>query len=233
VTSDPERSPRPDLKLLYCDPQLVAFDKPPGLLTIPGRKAESENVLGQGFRLLAEAGISQRKLFTVHRLDRLTSGLVLFALDPESHRELCLQFQRREVDKKYLALVRPAPLAPAGMLVSRVVPARRGFMRQARPGESGLEAVTAYRVLDARRPDGALLELAPRTGRTHQIRLQLADLGCPIVGEPHYHPIGGAPAHTGVRLWLHAWRIEFRHPATGERMALEAPPPGGLEPVPR
>jgi 23S rRNA-/tRNA-specific pseudouridylate synthase len=86
-------------------------------------------------------------------------------------------------------------------------------------------------VLDADRPQGALLELTPRTGRTHQIRIQLADFGCPIVGEPHYHPVGGPIAREASRLWLHSWRLEFRHPATGRAIALEAPPPTELEPA--
>jgi RluA family pseudouridine synthase len=212
------------------DRQVVVFDKPPGLLTIPGRQAGTDHVLGEGFRALAAAGLSHKKLFVVHRLDRLTSGLVLFALDAESHRALCLQFQRREVDKRYLALVFPLPETSEGTLVSRLVPARRGFMRQARAGEEGVEAVTGFRVLDASRAEGALLELTPRTGRMHQLRVQLADLGCPIVGEPHYHPIGGSAARSAQRLWLHSWRIRFRHPASGESTTVEAPPPRELEP---
>jgi tRNA pseudouridine32 synthase/23S rRNA pseudouridine746 synthase len=233
VTRGTERPPSRALQLAFRDQYLVAFDKPPGLLTIPGRQAEGEHVLGQGFRLLAEGGISPKKLYVVHRLDRLTSGLVLFALDADSHRALCLQFQRREVAKRYLALVFPAPSESAGTMIASMVPARRGFMRQAHAGESGAEAVTGYRVVDAGRAEGALLELTPGTGRTHQIRLQLADLGCPIVGEPHYHPIGGPTARAAERLWLHAWRIEFRHPATGVQVCLEAPPPAELDPIVR
>jgi RluA family pseudouridine synthase len=231
VTGTAETLPRPALELIYRDRYLVAFAKPPGLLTIPGRESEREHVLGQGFRLLDEIGAGRKKLFIVHRLDRLTSGLVLFALDADAHRALCLEFQRREVDKRYLALVHPAPPDSEGTLISSVVPARRGFMRRARAGEDGVEAVTGYRVLEADRPEGALVELTPRTGRTHQIRLQLADLGSPIVGEPHYHPIGGAVARPAARLWLHAWRIQFRHPATGEMTRLEAPPPRELDPA--
>jgi tRNA pseudouridine32 synthase / 23S rRNA pseudouridine746 synthase len=231
VTNSLEEAPRAALEVLYRDRHLVAFAKPPGLLTIPGRKAESDHVLGQGFRLLAETGASQKKLFVVHRLDRLTSGLVLFALDADSHRVLCRQFERREIDKRYLALVAPAPADTEGTLVSTIVTARRGFMRRARAGEEGLEAVTGYRVVDAARPEGALLALTPRTGRTHQIRLQLADLGSPIVGEPHYHPLDGEVARPSTRLWLHAWQIEFDHPATGRSVRIEAIPPKELAPA--
>jgi tRNA pseudouridine32 synthase/23S rRNA pseudouridine746 synthase len=228
VSGENERRTPRGLALLYRDPCLVAFDKPAGLLTIPGREGGEEHLLGQGFRLLASAGSAPKKLFTVHRLDRLTSGLVLFALDPTSHRLLCIQFERREVEKRYLALVHPAPAVQEGTLVANLVPARRGFMRRSHPGERGVEAVTGYRVVDPEGSEGALLELTPQTGRTHQIRLQLADLGSPIVGEPHYRSTGGVKAREAHRLWLHGWRLGFRHPATGAWTTLESPPPEEL-----
>ncbi len=209
--------------LLFRDEAVAAFDKPVGLTTIPGRRP-GEPCL----RDLAEAALGTR-VFIVHRLDRETSGLVLFALSAAAHRALCGAFEHREVDKRYLAWVAPAPAAAEGRLEQRLAPARRGFMRLARPGEAGPVAITAWRRL-APLAEGALLEVRPETGRTHQIRLQLAEAGCPIVGEPHYHGPGGLPARAAPRLFLHAFRLALRHPVTGAPLTLEAPPPPELAP---
>ncbi|MHB8419627.1 MAG: RluA family pseudouridine synthase [Myxococcales bacterium] len=211
------------MTVLWQDDAWVVFDKPSGLLTIPGRRAGEDSLKGAGERLLGRA------LWTVHRLDRETSGVVAFALTAEAHRALCLAFERREVEKRYLALVAPAPRAEEGRLEDALVPARRGFMRLARPGEKGAVAITSYRVRS--RIDGgrALLDVRPETGRMHQIRLQLAEAGCPIVGEPHYR-FRQLHAEPAPRLLLHAWTLTLRHPVSGAPLTLEAPPPPELVP---
>ncbi len=208
---------------LHADDLLVALDKPAGLLTVPGRKIDEPSLWR-----LAEAQLGAR-LFAVHRLDRETSGLVVFARSPEVHRALNQGFELRQVAKEYRALVFPPPREDAGQLSARFISARRGFMRIAKPGEVGQEAVTDYRVL-GRLPSGeALVELRPLTGRTHQLRLQLAELGSPIVGEPHYRQLGGATPRPADRLWLHARALELTHPATAQPLRLEAPLPEGLK----
>lgn len=209
---------------LWEDAALAAFAKPAGLLTIPGRR-EGESCLFA----LAQQALGQR-LFIVHRIDRETSGLVLFARTASAHRTLCLSFERREVEKRYLALVAPPPAAPEGLLEADLVPARRGFMRLGRHGERSVRAVTLYRRLRDAGEGRTLLEVTPRTGRTHQIRLQLAELGSPLVGEPHYRSSAGVRPQEGERLWLHAWRLALAHPMTGAPLALEAPPPSELRP---
>ncbi len=208
---------------LYADDALVAFDKPAGLLTIPGRRAGEPTLKEEGEKALG------RPLWTVHRLDRETSGLVIFALGPEAHRALSMAFERREVEKRYVALVHPAPARDEARLEGPLAPARRGFMRPARPGEKGAIAVTSFRVLRRLAGGRALLEVRPETGRTHQIRLQLAEAGSPIVGEPHYRSSAGVRALPGPRLFLHAAALSLRHPATRARLSLEAPLPAGFE----
>jgi tRNA pseudouridine32 synthase / 23S rRNA pseudouridine746 synthase len=208
--------------VLHADDSLVALDKPAGLLTVPGRKIDEPSLWR-----LAEAQLGAR-LFAVPRLDRETSGLVVFARSPEVHRSLNRGFELRQVNKEYRALVFPPPSQDGGRLTARLISARRGFMRIAKPGEAGQEAVTDYRVLGRLQSGEALVELRPLTGRTHQLRLQLADLGSPIVGEPHYRQLGGASPRPAERLWLHSHALELTHPATTHRMRLEAPLPEGL-----
>ncbi len=208
--------------ILWRDESLVAVLKPAGLLTIPGRTPGAPTLREELERLVGE------RLLVVHRLDRETSGVVVFARSEEAHRRLCLAFERREVEKRYLAWVAPGPVAPGGEIVQDLVPARRGFVRVARAGEHGQRAVTGWTLLGPR-GEGALLELRPLTGRTHQIRIALAEAGMPIVGEPHYRSPEGVRPRPGVRLFLHAHRLAFAQPATGEAVEIEAPPPRELE----
>jgi RluA family pseudouridine synthase len=211
------------LSWIHADDLLVALDKPAGLLTIPGRKIDEPSLWR-----LAEAKLGAR-LYAVHRLDRETSGVVVFAKSPEAHRALSQAFERRLVRKKYLARVFPPPPETEGRLVARMVSGRRGFMRIARRGEASREAVTDYRTLGLLPSGEALVELEPLTGRTHQLRLQLAELGAPIVGETHYRQLGGVRPLPSERLWLHAQSLALAHPATGDRLTIEAPCPIGLQ----
>jgi tRNA pseudouridine32 synthase/23S rRNA pseudouridine746 synthase len=208
--------------VLFADAFLIAVSKPVGLLTVPGRNLGEASL----WRLLEHQ--EGHKLFAVHRLDRETSGVVLFARSAAAHRSLSQAFERRLVEKIYLARVHPAPSVSPVTLRSAMVAARRGFMRAARAGESGQEAVTDLRVLRRSSSGDAIVELRPRTGRTHQLRLQLAEAGSPIVGEPHYRQLGGAAPLPGERLWLHALSLEFDHPTTSQRLRIEAPPPPEL-----
>jgi tRNA pseudouridine32 synthase/23S rRNA pseudouridine746 synthase/23S rRNA pseudouridine955/2504/2580 synthase len=209
-------------QILLADEWLVAADKPAGLLTIPGRRAEGASL----WRLLEEE--LGQKLYAVHRLDRDTSGVVVFARSAKSHRVLNQAFEHRQVEKHYRARVFPAPSELQSTLRSELVPARRGFMRVARPGERGQEAVTELRTLGVLPSGDAIVDLQPHTGRTHQLRLQLAEMGSPIVGEPHYRKLDGAVPRLAQRLWLHALSLKLGHPETGEPIELVAPLPEGL-----
>jgi 23S rRNA pseudouridine1911/1915/1917 synthase len=170
-------------------------------------------------RLLRDYLAARRERpFVVHRLDRETSGLLVFAKSEPVKRALQAQFEARSVERVYVALVDGRPPRERGTLESRLVQDRA---LRVRAGPGGRVAITHYRVLE-RRPDGARLELTLGTGRRHQIRVQLADARCPIVGDTAH----GGPRGRFGRLCLHATRLAFTHPATGDRVAFESAPPG-------
>jgi RluA family pseudouridine synthase len=227
----------PTFPVLRETPDWLAIDKPPAVVVVPAR---SEDPRASLWRVVErERG---ERLWVVHRLDRHTSGVVLFARSAGAHRTLCLAFERGEVRKTYLALTRGAPQEDEGVIDAPLHGARRGKMRPALPGEPGaLAATTEYRVL--RRwavPSGciALLEVRPRTGRLHQVRVHLRYAGAPLLGDSVYGRLAadGAedlfPAPSALapsRLALHASRLEFPAPGTGEWVVVDSPLPGDLQ----
>lgn len=200
---------------IYRDDHVLAVDKPAGMLVIPGRGPVRERSLVE----LLEDQLGNR-LFVVHRIDRETSGLVLFALDAATHRELSLAFERRQVRKTYLAVV-DGEMTGAGSID---LPLREFGSGRVAVDERGKPSRTEYRVL-APVPRGTLLEVHPVTGRRHQIRVHLYALGHPVLGDTRYgnpRPVGGAP-----RLMLHAWKLELAAGCAGIRLpALVVEPPG-------
>ncbi|HEY3452191.1 MAG TPA: RluA family pseudouridine synthase [Myxococcales bacterium] len=220
-------------RILYEDKALLAVDKPAGSLVVRGREGEAEPSLVD--LLSAER---KEKLFIVHRMDRGTSGVLLFARDPASHRALNQAFEAGRVSKRYLALVRGVPAIEELTVDVALVPARRGKSRPAAKGEQGKASKTVFKVLE--RFEGfALLEARPQTGRGHQIRVHLKYAGYPLAVDPAYAgadqllkgELGLAPADEVLlgRTPLHAQRVGFSHPATGESMVIEAPLPPDLE----
>jgi RluA family pseudouridine synthase len=218
----------PPVPVLFADPHLLAVDKPPGRLVIPGRSGGERS-------LREELETVHGRLWVVHRLDRGTSGVLVFARSAEAHRTLNLAFDRGAPRKRYLALVRGTPPAEARIDVA-IAPARRGRMRPARPGDSRAKpSVTVVRVLEPfplRAWAGgalALVEALPETGRTHQIRVHLADAGFPLAVDPDYgdeDPLRGPDGRVLIaRTPLHAARLELAHPATGAPLVIEAPLP--------
>jgi len=211
---------QPRIPILYEDRSVVVVDKPPGIPVHPAgvgkRGVTVVGVLGaQG----ALAGGSPERPGVVHRLDALTSGVMVLARTERAWRDLVEQFRRREVRKEYLALVEGEVEPEAGEISGRLARDARRPWRM-RVDRAGKEAETEFRVL-VRREGKSLLLVVPRTGRTHQIRVHLAAIGHPVVGDPLY---GGE----GERLMLHAWRLGFRHPVTGKWLEFEAPPPPEL-----
>jgi tRNA pseudouridine32 synthase/23S rRNA pseudouridine746 synthase len=206
------------LEPLFEDEHVVALAKPPGRIVIPGRGAPERS-------LHEEAQERFGELWVVHRLDRGTSGLLLFARSAEAHRALNLAFDRREVEKRYLAVVSGA-LPDEVRIAVALASARRGRMRPAREGDPhGKPAATRFRVLERlRRPEAtALVECLPETGRTHQIRVHLAHYG------PR-EPIREAGGRVILdRTPLHAWRLALRHPVRGTLLELEATLPDDME----
>jgi RluA family pseudouridine synthase len=178
------------IPVLWSAGGLVAVDKPAGMPVIPGRTEEG----GPPLRERLEAQLGQR-LWVVHRLDRDTSGVLLFALDARAHRTASVAFEHGAADKRYLALVSP-PLPGALRVDAALVPARRARMRVAGPGEEGKPAVTELAPVETF-GDVALVEARPLTGRTHQIRVNLRHAGAPLLVDPQY---GRPEAVTEARL---------------------------------
>ena len=211
-------------RVIYEDPVLIAFDKPAGLSSQGGRIAA--NTLDDLLAAFAKPNGNKPRL--VHRLDRDTSGVILTAKTKPAAAFLGKAMMGRRVRKTYLALVTPgAPEPRSGDITSplrRESIGREAYMRVCEPGEDGAEdAATHYRTL-ASTEAAALVELHPRTGRMHQLRVHLASIGRPIAGDSRYGGalmVGGAPA---PRLMLHAAALKFPHPDGGERR-IEASPP--------
>ncbi len=191
---------------VYCDERLIVLDKPSGLLAVPGRGPHLQDCLSA--RVQAERPAA----LVVHRLDRDTSGLIVMALDAQAQRELSRQFAERRVTKRYLAVAWGQPAAEQGTID---LPLRKDFDHPPRhciDPLSGKPAQTDWRVLE-RLGDRVRLELQPITGRSHQIRLHLATLGHPILGDNLYAP---APVRAmAERLLLHAAQLSLAHPADG------------------
>ena len=201
-------------------PGWLAVDKPPGVTVIPARAEDPGHSL---WRTLERA--RGERLWVVHRIDRGTSGVALFARDAATHRALSTAFEARAVRKGYLALTRGIPAPLSGTIDLALHPARKGKTRPAAPGEAGaLIAATDYVVFRRwETPEGpvALVELFPRTGRQHQIRVHLRAIGAPLLVDPLY---GSPPPLLGLeRLALHAATITFPDPATGAEVTVEAP----------
>jgi len=231
LRATPEELP---LDIVFEDDDLVVVNKPAGMVVHVGagvRSGTLVNALLHHVRTLARAGGDLRPGI-VHRLDRMTSGLVVVAKNDEALRSLAQQFKSREVHKTYLALVHGRVAPEQGRVAA---PVGRDPHRRVRMRTSGLaarEASTGYRVV-RRFPRFTLLEVHPLTGRTHQIRVHLASIGHPVVGDTLY----GAPARlrldaqeekTLARNFLHAAAIRFRHPRTGAVLEFEAPLPAEL-----
>ena len=205
------------LRLVHEDDDLIVVDKPPGLLTIADEGERQRTV----YRLLRDwvEARGGRRIFIVHRLDRETSGLLVFAKSPGVKQALQAQFAARTPQRVYVALVEGVVRADEGTLTGRLAEDRALRVRATRAGGHGRQAITRYRVLE-RSADATLLEVALVTGRRGQIRAQLAALGHPIVGDRAY----GSRRDPLRRVCLHATRLAFTHPA-GRRLTFESPPP--------
>jgi tRNA pseudouridine32 synthase/23S rRNA pseudouridine746 synthase len=218
------------VRVLHEDDAVLAVDKPAGRLVIPGRGTDERS-------LREELEAVHGRLWVVHRLDRGTSGVLVFARTAAAHRALNLAFDRGEPRKRYVALVRGEPAAERRIEVG-IAPARRGRMRPARPGDPhGKAAATVVRLLERFAPGWApgplaLVEALPETGRTHQIRVHLAWAGTPLAVDPDYGEAGPLLGPDGAPLLertpLHAARIELRHPRGGGPLVVEAPLPDDL-----
>jgi 23S rRNA pseudouridine1911/1915/1917 synthase len=206
------------LGLVHEDAAMVVVDKQPGLLSMATERERERTA----YRLLWDYLAAQRpraRPFIVHRLDRETSGLLVFAKSEATKRNLQAQFEARTVERVYVALVRGKVRREAGTLESRLVE-DKSLRVHPTSGPEGKTAITSYRVI-GHGQDTTLLELSLGTGRRRQIRVQLAAIGHPIVGDREH----GGPSGPFRRLCLHAKRLGFVHPTTGKPMRFDSAAP--------
>jgi len=204
--------------VLYHDRWVIAFDKPSGLLSVPGIGPDKQDCLASR---AAEAFPGAR---IVHRLDRDTSGVIVMALDPESHRELSRQFEARETVKTYVALGSGHVADDSGTIDLPMRKQAMGSALQIIDHELGRRAVTHWHVLERLEgPPRTRFSLHPVTGRSHQLRLHLQVLGHPVLGDELYAP--PAVLELSPRLCLHASSLEVTHPATRTRLQFESAAP--------
>ncbi len=244
----PRDRPQPEdipLEILYEDAELVAINKRPGMVVHPAKGHWSgtlTSALEFHFSQLSSVGGATRPGI-VHRLDRDTSGVMVVAKTDRAHLHLANQFERRTVEKEYFAIVvgqlerdRDAIDRPIGFH-----PYQREKMAISRDEESGRRAYSFYEVIERFR-GFVSVRIVPKTGRTHQIRVHLAAIGCPVLCDRQYGgrkqitlgEIRGEPEPTPVlldRQGLHALKLGFDHPESGERITIEAPLPEDLERV--
>jgi len=215
------------LTILHEDDDVVAIDKPAGMVVHAGAGVHSGtlvNALVHRFGSLSSLG-GELRPGIVHRLDRYTSGVLLVAKTDAAHQALARQFAGRQITKVYLALVHGTPRPSNGRIEKPIARDPVHRTRMTARLATGRKAVSEYRVIE-RYAGYSLLEVTIGTGRTHQIRVHLASIGHPVVGDRLY----GAPAQPGLgRYFLHAHRIRFRQPSTGETVEVRSPLPRQLE----
>ena len=212
-----------DLGIAYEDEYLMVVDKPAGLVVHPA-PGHATGTLVHGLVGVAGGGEEERPGI-VHRLDRDTSGLMVVARSAEAHRRLERLVRRRKLERHYLALVVGRPRSRRGTIEAPIGRDRHDPTRQSLDTATPREAVTHFEVVELL-PRHALLEVRLETGRTHQIRVHLAAIDLPVAGDPVY----GRPGDLGLeRQFLHAARLAFPHPMTGEPVETESPLPPDLQ----
>ena len=214
-----------DIRVAYEDEHLLVVDKPAGIVVHPSA-GHTRGTLVHGLLGRAVAGGEEaERPGIVHRLDRDTSGLLVVARSDEAHRRLQRLLRRRELVREYLALVRGRPRSKRGRIEAPIGRDRNDPTRISLDTNTPRDAVTSFTVVELL-PRHALLEVALETGRTHQIRVHLAAIDLPVAGDPVY----GIERDLGLeRQFLHAARLAFPHPFTGEPVECDSPLPADLQ----
>jgi 23S rRNA pseudouridine1911/1915/1917 synthase len=213
-----------ELRIAHEDEHLVVVDKPAGLVVHPA-PGHATGTLVHGLLAHDVAGGAAERPGIVHRLDRDTSGLMVVARSEEAHHRLQELVRRRALERHYLALVVGRPRSRSGRIEAPIGRDRRDPMRRSLDTDTPRDAVTHFELVELF-PRHALLDVKLETGRTHQIRVHLAAIDLPVAGDPVY----GRPHELGLdRQFLHAARLAFTHPFTGERIEVESPLPEDLQ----
>jgi 23S rRNA pseudouridine1911/1915/1917 synthase len=220
---EPEAPPAA-FAVAYEDGDVLVVDKPPGVVVHPGAGHRS-GTLVQALAGRVAGGEDPDRPGVVHRLDRDTSGLLVMARNQAAHERLQAALQAREIVREYLALVEGRPAARRGTIDAPLGRDRRVRTRMSTDTDDPRDAVTHFEV-ERNLSRATLLRVRLETGRTHQIRAHLRAIGHPVAGDPEY----GRPRLYGLgRQFLHAARLAFDHPVTGERIDLASPLPADLE----
>ena len=214
-----------DLRVAFEDEHLLVVDKPAGIVVHPGTGHREGGTLVHGLLALdAAGGDDEDRPGIVHRLDRDTSGLLVVARSDEAHTRLEELIRRRELERRYLALVKGRPRSRTGRIEAPIGRDRQDRTRHSLDTATPRRAVTHFELVEALAAH-TLLEVTLETGRTHQIRVHLEAIDLPIAGDPVY----GVAGDLGLeRQFLHAARLTFEHPFTGERIETESPLPDDL-----
>lgn len=212
VTYSPPKDP---LVVLHEDAEVLLVDKPSGLLSVPGKGPDLSDCL------LSRIQDAFPDALLVHRLDRDTSGVMIFALTPYAQRHLGLQFEKRMTRKTYVARVWGVPVERSGLIDLPLIVDWPNRPLQKVCFETGKSAQTEWKVI---KDDGetARVRLMPKTGRSHQLRVHMLALGHPILGDPFY---ASGPARDFPRLMLHSEELRFKHPQGGRSMKVRAKAP--------
>jgi len=231
VDEAPADAPEPDddaeappFDVAYEDEHLIVVDKPAGVVVHPAR-GHRQGTLAQALAGRAAGGEHAWRAGIVHRLDRNTSGLLVIAKSEEVHRRLKAALAARQIRREYLALVEGRPPARSGTIEAPIGRDRRHRMLMSTDSEAPKPAITHFE-LERTLPQATLLRVRLQTGRTHQIRVHLRAIGHPVCGDREY---GHAGLYGLERQFLHATRLAFGHPVTGERLDIVSPLPPDLE----
>ena len=207
--------PDDPLSILHYDHQIVVVDKPTGLLSVPGRGAYLADCLITRVQAVFPSAL------LVHRLDRDTSGVIVFALSAHAQRHISLQFEQRKTRKVYIALVAGQVQDKTGIVDLPLIVDWPNRPRQMVCHETGKPAVTEWQVMRSKDTE-TRLRLKPKTGRSHQLRVHCLALGHPILGDPFY--ASGAAANY-PRMMLHSEELRLKHPETGKGLKFRSPAP--------
>jgi 23S rRNA pseudouridine1911/1915/1917 synthase len=222
VTQELEREDVP-LRIAYEDEHVLVVDKPAGVVVHPS-PGHATGTLVHGLVGLAGGGEDEERPGIVHRLDRDTSGLLVVARSDEAYERLQELVREHALERRYKALVRGRPRSWSGRIEAPIGRDRREPTRHSLDSDTPREAITHFEV-ERLLGRHALLDVRLETGRTHQIRVHLAAIGLPVLGDPVY----GVPDESLKRQFLHAWRLAFPHPVTGEGVEVESPLPPELQ----
>lgn len=220
-----------DVQIVHADDDVIVVDKPPGLVVHPGSGNQTGtlvNGLLERYPDLAGIGTDAERPGIVHRLDKGTSGLLVVARSARAYDSLVAQLKRRDVERRYLAMVAGTVDAPGG-LIDAPIGRAEGDPTRMTVSSRGKAARTRYEVKERFTTpiEATLVECRLETGRTHQIRVHLSAIGHPVIGDQRYH--GNRSGLPTPRPFLHAHVLSFDHPGTGERVSWSSPLPPDLD----